>query len=431
MIPRVRSHLVSEPSDRALALRPFRAMRPAADGDALARLLSPPYDVITDADRAALLAGSPDNAVTIVAPPGHGFEGESGYVEAAKLIDDRVRRNLYRVDEEPALYVYEMTDTDGTRTRGLMGAVELRDPSEGVILPHEDVMGGPVADRLALMLATSANLEPIYLLVDRPGAAADAVRTVDDSTPLADTRTPDGIRHRLWAITDPVTLAEVASDLAGQRAVIADGHHRYATYRELQSRLRTAHGPGPWDQGLALVVNTADFGPSVHPIHRVLRNVPLDAAVAALPAGVLRESLSDVTAGLAALGHESDFAVVLSDGSHSVLVRDPDHVLGPPADDSPLDTLDVTVVHQRLVREAWRLPDDVDHVGYAHDTDQAIIAAQREGGTAVLLRATPASAVIAVARAGRRMPRKSTLFMPKPASGLVMRRFADEAPSQN
>ena len=50
----------------------------------------------------------------------------------------------------------------------------------------------------------------------------------------------------------------------------------------------------------------------------------------------------------------------------------------------------------------------------------------RTDGTAVLLRPTPVEAVAAVAAAGARMPRKSTLFTPKPASGLVMRRFADQ-----
>jgi uncharacterized protein (DUF1015 family) len=43
-----------------------------------------------------------------------------------------------------------------------------------------------------------------------------------------------------------------------------------------------------------------------------------------------------------------------------------------------------------------------------------------------LLRPTPPAAVAAIAAAGGRMPRKSTLFTPKPASGLVMRRFVDQ-----
>ena len=44
----------------------------------------------------------------------------------------------------------------------------------------------------------------------------------------------------------------------------------------------------------------------------------------------------------------------------------------------------------------------------------------------MLVRATPVQAVAEVAAAGERMPRKSTLFTPKPASGVAIRRFADQ-----
>jgi uncharacterized protein (DUF1015 family) len=43
----------------------------------------------------------------------------------------------------------------------------------------------------------------------------------------------------------------------------------------------------------------------------------------------------------------------------------------------------------------------------------------------VLLNPTSAEAVAAVAAAGERMPRKSTLFTPKPRTGLVLRDHHD------
>ncbi len=86
----------------------------------------------------------------------------------------------------------------------------------------------------------------------------------------------------------------------------------------------------------------------------------------------------------------------------------------------------MTVLHRALVGPVWGLADDVASVDYAHSQDEAIAAAQASGGTAVLLRPTPVAAVAAVAAAGARMPRKSTLFTPKPASGLLIRRFADQ-----
>ncbi len=86
----------------------------------------------------------------------------------------------------------------------------------------------------------------------------------------------------------------------------------------------------------------------------------------------------------------------------------------------------MTVVHRGLVESAWHLVDDVETVHYAHAADEAIRDAKARDGFAILLRPTPVAAVAAVAAAGARMPRKSTLFTPKPASGLVMRRIADQ-----
>jgi uncharacterized protein (DUF1015 family) len=56
-----------------------------------------------------------------------------------------------------------------------------------------------------------------------------------------------------------------------------------------------------------------------------------------------------------------------------------------------------------------------------------VALAQASGGSALLLNPTPVADVAAVAAAGDRMPRKSTLFVPKPATGLLIRAFADES----
>lgn len=411
-----------------LALHPFRALRPAVDADRLGRLLCPPYDVIDAGTRRALLAADPDNAVRIIRP--EAADGTDPYRGAADQLAREVRDGLLRPDDERALYVYEMAEADGARTRGLLGAVELRDPADGVILPHENTMAGPVADRLALMTATEANLEPIYLVYDGGGAASTAVAQVDDRPALAQAQTPDGITHRLWAITDPAAHAAIAADLTDRRALIADGHHRYATYRELQQLRGAQAGPGPWDRGLTLLVDSSAFGPQVHAIHRVLVGVPLQRAVDAADGWLTAVDVADGEQGLRRALETPGFAAVLTDGTRAVVVADADGRLRTAADDPgappALAELDVTVLHRVLVQQVWRLPDSVEHVGYAHTVDEAIAEARASGGTAVLLRPTPVAAVAAVAADGARMPRKSTLFTPKPASGLVMRRFADE-----
>ncbi len=417
---------------RGLSLTPFRATRFAssaiADQADLGLALSPPYDVISARDRATLVAASPTNVVRLILPEQDeaGLAGGDPYLGANVLMRRWLTDGVLRVDAEPALFVYEMSAPDGTLTRGLLGALELRDPADGVILPHENTMAGPVSDRLALMTATEANLEPIYLVYDGGGAASELVASASTQPPTSQARTPDGITHRLWAITDPAAHERVASDLAGRRALIADGHHRYATYLRLQADHQGE--PGPWDRGLTLLVDTSSYGPQVHPIHRVvalswdeiLELTRTSAKVSEpIPLSAVAQALDEVTG----------FAVVLATGDRAVLVSElaPDVIrrgLGVDAD-TALGQLDITVLHRVLVEQVWGLTDDVDNVAYAHDIDEALAAADGQR-TAVLVRPTPVKAVAEVAAQGLRMPRKSTLFTPKPASGVVIRRFADQ-----
>ena len=70
--------------------------------------------------------------------------------------------------------------------RGLIGAVRLAPPGARIVLPHEDVMPGPVRGRRQLMEATQANLEPIFLLYEG-GLAGDGPR----AGPAGQRRHPD------------------------------------------------------------------------------------------------------------------------------------------------------------------------------------------------------------------------------------------------
>jgi uncharacterized protein (DUF1015 family) len=417
----------NDATSRGLSLEPFHGLRPRVDTNRLGRLLSPPYDVIDAETRRRLLTEDPDNVVAVVLPE----PTAPGYTEAAARLEGWISDGLYAVDPEPTLYVYEMQDAGGNVTRGLLGAVELRAAEDGVILPHENTMAGPVADRLEVMTATGTDLEPIYLVYDGGGAASQLLRTVDARRPAAEATTPDGIHHRLWTVTDQEALRAVAADLGTRRALIADGHHRYATYQERQRRRHETEGAGPWDRGLALVVDSSEYGPQVHAIHRVISGLSLAAAVDGLSGrGEATPFPGTPTEALARLDDVPGFAAVLTDGTESCVVTDPDGSLGAAAmrygEVEALSDLDVTVVHRGLVEQVWGLPDDVDTVGYAHNLDEAVHDAGARSGVAVLLRPTPVTAVAAVAAAGARMPRKSTLFTPKPASGLVMRRLADQ-----
>src|SRR5262249_54362661 len=151
--------------------------------------------------------------------------------DAAQSLRDWQEQGILLPDPRPALYLYEQARPGGeVLQRGLIGALRLTPLDEGAVLPHEDVMPGPVAGRGALMEATGANLGPIFLLSDGDGGdgtvAGLVARVAGFQPPLVSVDTDDGIRHRLWALTGPAEQAAVAADLAPRQALIADGHHR-------------------------------------------------------------------------------------------------------------------------------------------------------------------------------------------------------------
>jgi uncharacterized protein (DUF1015 family) len=420
----------SVPRPDGLVLAPFRALRYAVK-EALADVLAPPYDVISAAEQAELEARSATNVVRLTLPTDDAGP-DSKYAAAGRLLEQWRADGTLRPDTDPALYVYEQ-NADGHAQRGLVGAIGLTPAEDQIVLPHENTMAGPVADRLALMAATKADLEMIFLVYDGGGAASQAVADAGSQPPLVEATTADGVRHRIWAITDPATLDAIAADLHPRRAVIADGHHRYATFLRYQAdRHAAGDGPGPWDLGLAFLVDGSAFGPQVHAIHRAVPGLaPADAAAKAAAGFTVAPIDGGIDAALEALERagKAGTAFVITDGEAAWLLSDPapDQLAAAmPSDRSDAwKALDVAVAHTLLIRSLWQLDDTEQVVEFHHDVPAAVAAATASGGTALLLNPTPVADVAAVAAAGDRMPRKSTLFVPKPATGLLIRAFAD------
>jgi uncharacterized protein (DUF1015 family) len=416
------------PRPDGLVLAPFRALRYDPGVVDVGAVLAPPYDVIDATERDALEARDAHNVVRLTLPRG----GDEGYAAAAQTLAAWRSEDVLVPDQAPAVYVYEQRTADGHVQRGLVGALGLSPAEDGIVLPHENTMSGTVADRLALMVTTQADLEMIFVVYDGGGPASQLVADADREQPLVDVLDASGVHHRLWPVTDPATLAELAADLHDRRVVIADGHHRYATFLAYQAQRHAAgDGPGPWDLGLAFLVDGSAFGPQVHAIHRAIPGLDPATAVQRAADGFSVTELANVDAApeaLTAAGSRGT-AFVISDGKQAWLLSDADRDAidaALPADRSAAwRALDVAVAHGFLIATLWQVEDNEEAVEFHHDIDSALRSAQDSGGIALLLNPTPVADVTEVAAAGDRMPRKSTLFVPKPATGLLMRAFAD------
>ncbi|MCQ8195406.1 DUF1015 family protein [Streptomyces rugosispiralis] len=447
------------PGGQGLQLTPFRGLRYVAERvGSLAAVTSPPYDVVVRPEGLRELeTADPYNIVRLILP--QAGTPEARHRQAAETLRRWQADGVLAPDPEPALYVYEQRDGP-TLQRGLIGALRLSPREEGIVLPHEEVMPHVVEDRADLMRATAAHLEPLLLAYrgngngngngtsgNEPsgngasgtgaagpgtGGAAQVIERTILREPLLSTTTEDGVDHHLWRVTNPADLVAVSTDLRHHQALIADGHHRWATYLRLREERRE---PGPWDFGLVLLVDTARYPLRVRAIHRVLRRLSPEEALPAVrrafrvrtidgPLPRALETLAEAAEAASAEPGAPNAFLLAGDGHFHLLDRpDPELLARTVPDERPeaWRTLDATVLHHTLLDHLWNVPDTPEHIGYLHDPAAAVEQAERLGGTAVLMHPVREDVVHELARQGIAMPHKSTSFGPKPATGLVLR----------
>ena len=230
-------------------VRPFRAERyDEAKAGPLEAVVAPPYDVISDEDRARYLARDAHNIVHLTLP-----DSEE---QAARDLAAWREEGVLRRDDEPSFWALSQTyvGPDGVeRTRnGLVAALHLEAYENRVVLPHERTHAGPKEGRLRVLRATKTQLEPIFLLHDGPKVE------VPEREPDLDVG-----GDRLWRVdADP-------ADFAKLQLLIADGHHRYETALAFHEE----DGAEASGWMMVVLVSTREDGLTIFPTHRVAERV--------------------------------------------------------------------------------------------------------------------------------------------------------------
>lgn len=367
---------------------------------------SPPYDVISDDNRLALKETSPYNIVRLLLAE----QGDENYQAAAALFSRWRRDGVLVFDEDPRLYLYEMVyqDADGTEhvARGATGALDLLPLGERIV-GHEETMSKYRADRLAVLSAAQANLDPIVAL----SAAPELAPLLEPTTEARLDFLADGVRHRLYDITAPDRIAAICDAVAGHTVSIADGHHRFVTATAYREQRDASDGPGPWDAIMAVVAPAEGSGLRVAPYHRVLPGVALDR-------DRLQESFAVAAAGPAE--PERPGVIVAVDAGGAVEIEARPEVLATLPE--PWREASAAVARELLLP---LLGATEAQATYTPDPAAALREAAETGGTAILVAPVSEHAIAEASEAGIRFPQKTTYFTPKPRAGLVIRTFEE------
>src|SRR5882762_2773438 len=404
---------------------PFQGERYAAV-ERLSSLIAPPYDVIDQAERARYATLAAENIVHVMlpeAPRPPGGPDEDRYRVAAERLATWRRQGVLRRDPQPVLYVLaqDFTLPTGERLtrRGVFAAVAAEGYEPRRVRPHERTHAGPKADRLALMRATATNIDSIFVLAPDPDRAlATALANVSQGKPDA-TAELNGVGIRLWIVRDPSRFPLPPSPL-----YIADGHHRYET-----ASAYALENPAA-DRVLALIVSAQDPGLAVLATHRVIFGTGRELErlltrwrdwFEVQPFAADR----DPVAALASLGRDRTACLVADRSRILALLLKPGVLpdrLPSLAHSTAVRDLDVARIESLVVKEILGAGTSTPIVRYVADAKEALGMVQHGGAAvAVLLNPTRVEQVFAVADAGDVMPPKSTYFVPKVPSGLVLR----------
>jgi uncharacterized protein (DUF1015 family) len=413
-----------------MELRPFRSIRfsPRVIRErGLSSLFAPPYDQISAELQDELYRRAPENIVRITHPK---KDVADPYTEAAKTQADWLAGGILEKERRPALWIYRQTFVaDGaTRVRNaLVGLVRLEEYATGAIRPHERTLARPKEDRLALLSATKADLELIFLLTRAPLASALGTRRPPDLT----AESSDGVRHDAFRVSDYAAHVELQGLVKNAESIIADGHHRYETALAFSKDPAAEKLPGARYK-LCAIVDVESPGVVVRPIHRLLSDLPDWRPVRTLHAArdyfELTEFDAPLEAWAALEAHARRFPafVLYAPPSRPVLMtlkEKPEPLPWPEGRSEEWKALDVAALEVAFFDALLGIRTDAiargERIAFTSDALAAIAAVDGEKAqAAVLMRATTVSDVEAVVGSGDRLPQKSTHFFPKMYSGL-------------
>jgi len=435
-------------------VKPFKALHynPAKVKE-IGLCLSQPYDVISPAMQEEYYRQHNYNVVRLIlgkSLPGDN-EDNNCYTRARAFLNEWLKQGILIQAEHPAFYIYEQAfkEQEGKLRflRGFIGLVRLSEYSEGKVLPHEQVLSKPVADRIKLTLTTQTQFEYIWgLYQDESGGVERIISQAELKQCILDYHEKiTGVRHRLFKLSFEDDCQTIRRILACKKIYIADGHHRYQTMlnirQEFRERFPSAGPDAPWEYIMMFLVDIAHEDLLILPTHRLLYHLPPERLKGLEPR--LKEYFSfehlafktsselEVRQRLLMRlkqAKQPAFGLILADSQEYLFLelkaKDSYLALFSEKVSDTWKMLDVNVLNFLILKKILGITEEElalqTNLLYCKDEAEAVgRVLQKEVQAAFLLRATPLKDVLTIAEAGEKMPRKSTYFYPKPLSGLV------------
>jgi uncharacterized protein (DUF1015 family) len=382
---------------------------------------SPPYDVVTRDEAAALAAGNPLSFLHVVRsdidlPPSTDPYDQAVYDKARRNFESLLR-DFFIQDPDRSIYLYELT-LEGRAQLGIVGCLHVGDYEKGVIRKHETTRKDKEDDRTRHILTLNAHAEPVLLAYQPSAFLARLNQDVIETPPLFD-YTAGKVRHRGWKVSNPQAYQDGVRRLS--RVYIADGHHRIASAWRAAAERQAANPSHTGDEEYNWFPGVLFPAPQLRilPYHRVVRDLN----------GLTPEAF---IARLVKLGEVSPTGnpIPASPGQYGVLLGDEWFRFSLPFDSidrsDPVASHDSVLLQSRVLEPILGIGDirSDPRISFVGGLDGVArmerLIRSGEMAVAFALRPVTMEEIMQVSDAGRIMPPKSTWFEPKLQSGLFV-----------
>jgi len=400
----------------------------------LSKVISPPYDVISEQDQRNLYDLSPYNFIRIILnnnPP------PNRYVDSAKILSEWKTKKILQQDDNEAIYLLSQSFDHGKDQINRIGFISKLQisPLGEKILPHEQTISKHINDRYELMKSTESNTGQIFMSYrDEEKIVETIARDYNNNEPIVNINI-DGIKYKIWSLINNSEIDSIKEMMKDKKVIIADGHHRYKTAFKYAQDYPEKYGT---DKVMVTFVNAYNKGMSVLPTHRIVNNKQISKnhlldKISHLFAVQESFSMDDLLLKMKQSEKSNIINIGMISNSKScyLLTYNGEKKWDKNLSDAS-KSLDVNILHHFILKLGCGIDtnnqNDLNHISYIRGNESPLdlINNIEEFDYIFLLNPPNLDHIFEVAESGETMPQKSTYFFPKVYSGLIFASIGDK-----
>jgi uncharacterized protein (DUF1015 family) len=387
---------------------------------------------------------SPYNVVRLVLPEGK--NGKRDYRRAEKDLKSWSKKGILKKDISPSFYIYSQECViEGKRLNrfGILSVLNLEQKGNSGVLPHENVFSKPMQDRVELMKHTKAHLSPVFIVFkDTASKAAKTISGIIKNNKPDSDISFEGTRNKIWQVSDASVIDKLSRYISKADTFIADGHHRFKAstitkaYFDSKLNKRSTDGNGH-TKTLVYLVSSQDKGLKILPTHRAVKILPKGFSVeyikerlnSSFDIKTIPSKEVDKRLKTAFINRKTAFVLYYNKKYILLILKDKNAIknIGPKGTSLTWKRLDVSILHNLVFAKLLGIKEKIAkerNIYYYKGKDELIkqINSGRQS-LGVILNPSTLEDMIKLAKAGEKMPHKSTYFYPKPLTGMVIHKF--------